>query len=206
MHSPSGLSFVARLDVPDIGAAQRIADGLTETLDPGRTAVALFERPDGGWTVQAHFEAAPDESALRNLVETIAGAEAARTLHFEPVQKQDWVAASLADLKPVRAGRFIVHGRHDRARVPPNAIGIEIEAALAFGTGHHGTTRGCLLALEAVVKRSTVAAFADARFLHLPPCGGGRARAWHCASRMGVLRRRPHVATATPLPNASRAQ
>ena len=153
MHSPSGLSFVAHLDVRDIGAAQRIADGLTETLDPDRTAVALFERPDGGWTVQAHFEAAPEESALRNLVDTISGAEAARALHFETVQKQDWVAASLADLKPVRAGRFIVHGRHDRGRVPPNAIGIEIEAALAFGTGHHGTTRGCLLALEAVMKR-----------------------------------------------------
>jgi ribosomal protein L11 methyltransferase len=152
MHSPNGLSFVARLDMADIGAAQHIADMLTEMLDPDRTAVALFERPDGGWTVQAHFDAAPDES-LRKLIETVAGAEAARTLHFESVQKQDWVAASLADLKPVRAGRFLVHGRHDRARVPPNAIGIEIEAALAFGTGHHGTTRGCLLALEALVKQ-----------------------------------------------------
>jgi ribosomal protein L11 methyltransferase len=53
----------------------------------------------------------------------------------------------------VRAGRFIVHGAHDRARVAPNAIGIEIEAALAFGTGHHGTTRGCLKALDALAKR-----------------------------------------------------
>ena len=54
---------------------------------------------------------------------------------------------------PVRAGRFVVHGAHDRARVQANAIGIEIEAALAFGTGHHGTTRGCLLALDALAKR-----------------------------------------------------
>jgi ribosomal protein L11 methyltransferase len=53
----------------------------------------------------------------------------------------------------VRAGRFIVHGAHDRARVAPNDIGIEIEAALAFGTGHHGTTRGCLLALDGLAKR-----------------------------------------------------
>jgi len=53
---------------------------------------------------------------------------------------------------PVRAGRFIVHGQHDRARVPPNKLGIEIEAALAFGTGHHGTTRGCLLLLDEVLK------------------------------------------------------
>ena len=56
-------------------------------------------------------------------------------------------------LAPVRAGRFIVHGAHDRARVQANDIGIEIEAALAFGTGHHGTTRGCLLALDALAKR-----------------------------------------------------
>jgi ribosomal protein L11 methyltransferase len=55
-------------------------------------------------------------------------------------------------LAPVTAGRFIVHGAHDRARIPPNRIGIEIEAALAFGTGHHGTTRGCLLALDSLCK------------------------------------------------------
>ncbi len=59
---------------------------------------------------------------------------------------------SLAELAPVAAGRFIVHGAHDRARIPVNRIGIEIEAALAFGTGHHGTTRGCLLALDRMCK------------------------------------------------------
>ena len=59
---------------------------------------------------------------------------------------------SLSGLKPVTAGRFIVHGAHDRAGIPPNRIGIEIEAALAFGTGHHGTTRGCLLALDRLCK------------------------------------------------------
>jgi len=53
----------------------------------------------------------------------------------------------------VRAGRFIVHGAHDRARVKANDLAIEIEAALAFGTGHHGTTRGCLLALDRLAKR-----------------------------------------------------
>lgn len=63
------------------------------------------------------------------------------------------MAASLADLTPVRAGRFIVHGAHHRGRFPANAIGIEIEAALAFGTGHHGTTRGCLLAIDSLAKR-----------------------------------------------------
>ena len=60
--------------------------------------------------------------------------------------------ASLEDLVPVPAGRFIVHGQHDRERIAPNKLGIEIEAALAFGTGHHGTTRGCLLLLDHVLK------------------------------------------------------
>ncbi len=57
-------------------------------------------------------------------------------------------------MKPVRAGRFFIHGAHDRAHVPPNAIAIEIEAALAFGTGHHGTTRGCLLAFDRLLRRA----------------------------------------------------
>jgi ribosomal protein L11 methyltransferase len=64
------------------------------------------------------------------------------------------VRRSQEGLTPVKAGRFVVHGAHDRARVRANRIGIEIEAALAFGTGHHGTTRGCLLALDRIVKGS----------------------------------------------------
>ena len=75
-----------------------------------------------------------------------------RTIAFDTVEAKDWVKASLEDLVPVPAGRFVVHGAHDRARVPPNKLGIEIEAALAFGTGHHGTTRGCLLLLDHVLK------------------------------------------------------
>ncbi len=71
---------------------------------------------------------------------------------FDAIQAKDWVKASLEDLVPVPAGRFVVHGQHDRARVTANKIGIEIEAALAFGTGHHGTTRGCLLLLDHVLK------------------------------------------------------
>ncbi len=69
----------------------------------------------------------------------------------------DWVARSLAGLTPVAAGRFIVHGAHDRAGVGANRIGIEIEAALAFGTGHHGTTRGCLLALDELASGAAAA-------------------------------------------------
>ena len=72
---------------------------------------------------------------------------------FETLAPTDWVRKSLDGLKPVEAGRFVVHGSHDRHRIQPNRIGIEIEAGLAFGTGHHGSTRGCLLALDWLIKR-----------------------------------------------------
>ena len=71
------------------------------------------------------------------------------------------MANSLADLKPVRAGRFLVQGAHDRARVGANDVGIEIEAGLAFGTGHHGTTRGCLLHFDRLLKRRRPQAILD---------------------------------------------
>ena len=90
---------------------------------------------------------------MRRLIGEAGGSAAEVT--FEQIAARDWVAASLADLKPVTAGRFTVHGTHDRANVTANRIGIEIEAALAFGTGHHGTTRGCLLALDGIVKRAS---------------------------------------------------
>ena len=62
------------------------------------------------------------------------------------------MAKSLAGLKLARAGRFLVHGRHDRGAVKPNDLGLEIEAGEAFGTGHHGTTAGCLIAIERAAK------------------------------------------------------
>ena len=114
--------------------------------------VAAFERADGGWSVEAHFAGTPDAAALRELIDAVVGATAARDLVIETVTARDWVATSLAGLKPVAAGRFVVHGAHDRARMPTHRVGIEIEAALAVGTGHHGTTRGCLLALDAWLK------------------------------------------------------
>jgi ribosomal protein L11 methyltransferase len=148
----SAVTAVARLAC-DGATARKLADALAETFEDGDAAVAAFELPDGGWTFEAHFAQAPDEAALRALVGAVAGAGAAVALVLETVAARDWVAASLAGLKPVAAGRFLVHGAHDRARVPMHRIGIEIEAALAFGTGHHGTTRGCLLALDAWLKR-----------------------------------------------------
>jgi ribosomal protein L11 methyltransferase len=133
-------------------AARRVVDLLTESFFEGQAAIAASEGPGGRWDITVHFAQVPDETSIRELVAVAAGGEVAKEISFDTVESKDWVKATLEDLAPVRAGRFIVHGRHDRAKVPPNKLGIEIEAALAFGTGHHGTTRGCLLLLDLALK------------------------------------------------------
>ena len=127
-------------------------DVLTEVFFEGDAAVAAFERPDLLWDVTVHFADPPDQDLIRELIGGAAGPQVVQTLNFAVVEAKDWVKASLDDLVPVPAGRFVVHGSHDRSRVPDNKLGIEIEAALAFGTGHHGTTRGCLLLLDHILK------------------------------------------------------
>ena len=142
----------ASFAIGDEQAARRVVDLLTEVFFEGQAAIAAFERPDGRWDVTVHFADPPDQALVRELVTSAAGADIAQTIGFDTVEARDWVKASLEDLVPVPAGRFVVHGQHDRERVAPNKVGIEIEAALAFGTGHHGTTRGCLLLLDHVLK------------------------------------------------------
>jgi ribosomal protein L11 methyltransferase len=136
----------------DEATARRLSDTLAESLDENGAVTSAYEAADG-WTVAIHFAEPPNETAIRALVALGSSPALANALIFERIATQDWVKASLEGLAPVRAGRFLVHGSHDRARVPVNRIGIEIEAALAFGTGHHGTTRGCLLALDHSLKR-----------------------------------------------------
>ena len=136
----------------DEQSARRLADLAAETFPADDIAVAVVDIGAGRWRVAMYFGAAPDEEVIRALAAAAAGDAAAKALRFERVADKDWVRESLAGLAPVIAGRFIVHGAHDRARIPFNRIGIEIEAALAFGTGHHGTTRGCLLALDRICK------------------------------------------------------
>jgi ribosomal protein L11 methyltransferase len=138
--------------IGDEKAAKGVVDLLTEGFFEGQAVVAAFERPDGRWDVALHFAEAPDQALVREQVSSAAGGDIAKTIAFDAVEAKDWVKASLEDLAPVPAGRFVVHGAHDRARVPQNKLSIEIEAALAFGTGHHGTTRGCLLLLDHVLK------------------------------------------------------
>ena len=164
---PNGAAYVMRLET-DETTARMVADIIVETFDPAETASAAFEKTPSTdswtseiWVAEVYFGPEPDEEMLRDLVRSVAGDAAADGLVFGRVNEKDWVAASLEGLAPVRAGRFLVHGSHDRAAPRANDIGLEIEAALAFGTGHHGTTLGCLRALDLIARRRRPARILD---------------------------------------------
>jgi ribosomal protein L11 methyltransferase len=124
--------------------AQRLGDALEE-LEPS-PVVAAFELGERGlWEVEAFFAAAPDE---QDLLQRFGVA-----MRIIPIEDENWVARALDGLPPVRTQRFFIYGEHSASDVPANAIGLKIEASYAFGTGHHGTTRGCLLAYEQLSKR-----------------------------------------------------
>ncbi len=126
--------------------AQHLSDALEE-LEPS-PVVAAFELGERGlWEVEAFFAAAPDEHDLL----TRFGVP----MRVIPIEDENWVARALDGLPPVRTQRFFIYGDHSAGEVPANAIGLKIEASYAFGTGHHGTTRGCLLAYEQLAKRRT---------------------------------------------------
>jgi ribosomal protein L11 methyltransferase len=142
---------IARL-AADEATAHRIIDLVTESYDTLAAVAGVSEDGPGRWAVAIHFRDPPNETAVRALVALSAGSDAANKLWFETTTPKDWVKASHEGLKPIEAGRFVVHTPHYRGHAPLNRIAIEIEASLAFGTGHHGTTRGCLLALDRIVK------------------------------------------------------
>jgi ribosomal protein L11 methyltransferase len=153
MNDPSTQTAVLARLVTDRSTAHRLFDALVAAFETGGTAVAACEEPTAAWAVEIYFASAPDQHAVRTLVGDLAGNAVAERMVFTTVAARDWVAQSLEGLAPVAAGRFVIHGAHDRHRIAPNRIGVEIEAALAFGTGHHGTTRGCLMALDRMLKR-----------------------------------------------------
>jgi ribosomal protein L11 methyltransferase len=125
------------------------AEGLAEALedfDPEPTGIGAFEMEDGSglWEIGAYFEAAPDAVRL----DLLAAAHGARAFTVSELPEVDWVAKVRRELSPVVAGRFFVYGSHDADRVPEGCEPLLIEASMAFGTGHHGTTLGCLRSLD----------------------------------------------------------
>lgn len=135
--------------------AKRIAELLALDFEDEGNPVTVFESSADGveWTAEILlFDMTPDEAAA--LVRDRLGADAfAAPVEAVELEDINWVAKSLEGLSPVKAGRFFVHGSHDRDRRPFNGVSLEIEAALAFGTGHHGTTAGCLIELDRLLSR-----------------------------------------------------
>lgn len=117
-----------------------------EDLDPEPAGVGVFEMEDGSgtWEVGGYFTECPDDVELALL----AAAYDATGFVISEVPDTDWVDKVRRELTPVEAGRFFVYGSHDADKIPPDAEPLLIEAAMAFGTGHHGTTQGCLEALD----------------------------------------------------------
>lgn len=117
-----------------------------EDIEPEPYGVGVFEVEDGSglWEVGAYFLEQPDGIVL----EILATAYGAKSFLVSELPEVDWVARVQRELHPVDAGRFFVYGSHDADKVPEGRVALQIEATMAFGTGHHGTTLGCLLAFD----------------------------------------------------------
>ncbi|MFT6676341.1 MAG: ribosomal protein L11 methyltransferase [Sulfitobacter sp.] len=138
-------TFTALTTLTGRDQAYALGDAM-ERLQPEPTGVGVFEMEDGSglWEVGGYFEDTPDDTALALL----AVAMGAKPFVVSKVPETDWVAHVRRELAPVEAGRFFVYGSHDADKVPADCEPLLIEAAMAFGTGHHGTTLGCLRALD----------------------------------------------------------
>ena len=141
-------AWSALATLPGQEAAEALGAAM-ERLDPEPAGVGVFEIEDGSglWEVGGFFDGPPDATSLALL----AAAFGASPFVVSEIPDEDWVAKVRRELAPVRAGRFFVYGAHDAGSVPADAVPLLIEASMAFGTGHHGTTRGCLLAFEALL-------------------------------------------------------
>ena len=139
----STYSALTTLDGQEAAAALAAA---LERMDPAPTGVGTFEIEDGSgrWEVGAYFLEAPNEAVLMLLAAAFGAADFA----LSELPEIDWVAKVRRELHPVEAGRFFVYGPHDADKVPPGRVALQIEATVAFGTGHHGTTQGCLRAFD----------------------------------------------------------
>ncbi|MBA5777792.1 50S ribosomal protein L11 methyltransferase [Stappia sp. F7233] len=151
-----------QIRAPEI-EAKRISEVLERAFEDEGNPVTVYEtKADGSeWAAEILlFDMAAEEAA--DCVRDRVGSDAfAAPVEAEELPEENWVEKSLEGLKPVRAGRFFVHGSHDRDKRPANALAIEVEAALAFGTGHHGTTAGCLMELDRLLDRRSYSRVLD---------------------------------------------
>lgn len=143
-------AYTAFTTLPGPGPAEALAAAM-EAMEPAPEGIGCFEIEDGSglWEVGGYFTEAPDGTALAIL----AAAFGARPFTVSELPETDWVARVQRELAPVEAGRFFLYGSHDADRVPEGRVSLLIEASMAFGTGHHGTTKGCLRALDRLADR-----------------------------------------------------
>jgi ribosomal protein L11 methyltransferase len=140
--------FTLTLPSQSLNLAQALADSIEEHMFIDAMAVTVNETDETRalWNTVAYFDG--EASAHHaNATLNIAGAVIA------PVPDVDWVRRSLEGLSPVAAGRFYLHGSHDREKRRSGGHSFEIDAGTAFGTGHHGTTAGCMIILDAILKQ-----------------------------------------------------
>ena len=143
------LTYTAFTTLRERASADALGEAM-ERLNPEPSGVGVFEMEDGSglWEIGGYFTERPDEVAMA-LLSVVFGAN---PFVISEVPETDWVAKVRRDLNPVIAGRFFIYGSHDKDKVPKDSIALLIEAAMAFGTGHHGTTLGCLKALDRLAK------------------------------------------------------
>ena len=141
-------TYTALTTLPGKEPAEALGLAL-ETLDPVPTGIGVFEIEDGSalWEVGAYFSEKPDDIQL----DLLAAVHGAKAFVISELPETDWVAHVRRELSPVEAGRFFIYGSHDEDKVPADRIALRIEAAMAFGTGHHGTTLGCLEILDQIL-------------------------------------------------------
>jgi len=151
--------FKLRVGATDLAVGDAAASLLNELAAPPALAVTLFEDGPVAFRVEAYYDARPSLVAIKESLAALGGGLGEAAL--EAVPEQNWVALSQAALPPIAAGRFLVHGGHDRARVGARRTAIEIEAGEAFGTGHNATTALCLEALDRLTRRRAFARVLD---------------------------------------------
>jgi ribosomal protein L11 methyltransferase len=151
--------FKLRFGASGLEPGGAAANLLTELASPRALAVTLFEGGPASFVVEAYYATKPSLEAIAEALSALAGGLGEAVL--EAVPDQNWVALSQASLPPIAAGRFLVHGGHDRARAGARRTAIEIEAGEAFGTGHNATTALCLEAIDRLTRRRGFARVLD---------------------------------------------
>ena len=145
----------------NLANASAASEILESIVVPEALAVTMFEASVAAWTVEAYFEEEPDRQTLSTALTAVLPPNALQSLIVTPLPDENWVALSQAALPPVHAGRFVIHGSHDRAVIGKRTYAIEIDAGEAFGTAHHATTKGCLLALGRLARKQHFKAVLD---------------------------------------------